>query len=190
MADEDDAIVAVEDLRVEMKLVLAGEIDGITLAFRPAEEVTVIARPAGRGIFLGIAVGIGPFHVRIARGNRHRRIDFQGHPRSIRGQHDEATAERTFDADGRRILIAVGAGDPLVVVGAAPGVIRGPGAGGRHLQHPARLAASERPNNEQMVAMDRLAVPALGPQRDAIGARRPVFGNLEFEARFPAAADD
>ena len=52
MADEHDAIVAVEDFRREMELVLAGKIDGVAGALGPAEEMAVVARPAGRGIFL------------------------------------------------------------------------------------------------------------------------------------------
>ncbi len=46
VADKDDTIVAVEDLRSEMQVVLAGQVDGIAAAFGETEEVAVVARPA------------------------------------------------------------------------------------------------------------------------------------------------
>src|SRR5262249_18690210 len=61
--DENDARVALEYLRIEMQLVLTGEIDGKAHALRPLEEVPVIARPAGGCVFVGVTPRKRPLHV-------------------------------------------------------------------------------------------------------------------------------
>ena len=101
VADEDDAVVAVEKLGLEMQFVLAGEIDRVACPLGPAEEMAVVARPAGRGVFLGMAGGVGPFHMRIARRGQRRQRDLQRHAWRLRRQPHEAAGERALDADGR-----------------------------------------------------------------------------------------
>ena len=60
-----------------------------------------------------------------------------------------------------RILVAVRAGDAFVVIGAAPGVVGKPGAGGRDLQHTAGFLAKLSGDDEKMMAANRLAVAAI-----------------------------
>src|SRR5262245_54001934 len=138
--------------------------------------MAVIARPAGGGIFLGMAGRIGPFHMRVARNGGRWRLDFERHARGILGQGDEAAAPGALGADAGRILVAVGAGDALIVVRAAPGVVGGPGAGGGDLEQATLATARCGAKDEEMVRLYRRAVLARGGQRQAVGAGGPAGG--------------
>src|SRR5690606_32419761 len=164
--------------------------DRIAFPLGPAEEQAVIACPAGRRIFFGIAIGISPFHMRIARGAGWRRYKFQRNTRRVGWQDNKAAAERALDAHRRRILIAILPGNALIMVGTAPGIIGGPCARCRDLQDTVRLTARRRTQDEQVVAVDWLSVIAMGFQRDAISAGGPVLIRLEGKRRFPSATDN
>ena len=191
MADEDHAVIAVEDFRREVQLVLARQIDRVAGAFRPAEEVAVIARPAGGGVFLGIAIGIGPFHVRIARGCSRRGVDLQRHAWRVLRQNCEATAERALGADHGRILVASGAGDCPDSGWSRPRCCRPSRCRWRR---PAGTRPGLRPASGRTMntwwQVTGLPVAVLCRQRDAISARRPVLTDAERMRDRPAATDD
>src|SRR6476646_3906310 len=107
-----------------MEFVLACKIDFVPGALSPPKEMTIVARPAGRGVFLAVPMSISPFHVRVSRRHGRRDRNFQRNPGRFWRQHDEAAAERPFHTDGWSILVATGPCNALIVIGAAPGVVR------------------------------------------------------------------
>ena len=190
MADEDDAVIAHQDFGREMQIVLAGQVDAVAGALGPAEEVAVVARPAGGRVFLRVARRQRPFHVRIARHGLRRHRDFERHARCVWGQHDEAAAPWPLRRDHACILVAARAGDALIGVGAAPGVVGEPCSGCRDLQDAAGLPAGLWADDEEMVAGNSASIAAFGGQRRAIGSRWPVLADRQLERGAPSAAVD
>ncbi len=167
----------------------ARQVDPIALVFQPAEEGPLVARPAGRGVLLGVAVGVSPLHVGIARRRARRQRRARGNARRTGGQAYEAAAQGPVEAQDRRIEIAHGAGDALVGVRAAPVVVGGPGAGRRHQQERRPLAGRCADQEEVMLGEARPVLTA-SHRLHHITAGAPVGRDRELEFDRPAATHD
>ena len=188
MSHEHHAGIAVEDLRREMQLMLAGEIHGESGALGPLKEMPVIARPSRRGVLVGIAIGKGPLHVRIARHAGRRGDDLERHARRVRRQHHEASAPGPLGADGGCELVAAGTGDALVVVRSAPCIVGRPRSRRGHLEDAAGLRARRRPHDEEVPRLQGMTVAPFGAQGDAICPGRPVLADAKLQRRLPTAS--
>ena len=75
VAYDDGTGIAVQYFRPKVQVLLGCGIEPVAGPLRPADEVPLIAGPAGRGEFLGVARRPGPIHVGIAdrRAQRRRR---------------------------------------------------------------------------------------------------------------------
>ena len=174
MPDADHAGIALQQLGTEMQVGLADDVEPVALGLGPGHDMPLEAGPAGRHVFLAVAIGIGPLHVGIARfGIDRRRIEQHG-TRRIRWQAHEALGKRPLKAEHRRETITLRAAIALIVVGAAPVVVGRPGGGGGDQQQTAfaRLAGP-RPDDEDVLVHVR--APGLVRDRaaDDIAARRP-----------------
>jgi hypothetical protein len=188
VADDDDAAVGLEQLGADRQVVLGGDVQAVAGALGPVDKVALVAGPAGRGILLAVAVGVGPFHVGIARGRPRRWRLAQRNTRCPFGQGDEAAAPRPLGAEDGREAVAPGSGDAIVVVRSAPIIVGAPGAGGgqqQHIRRPLRRAADE----EDMVVLGPRpgGVPAAGDHH--IATRRAVARQLQAKGNGPTAAD-
>ena len=89
MSDKDRAAVVIEHIRHADKVMLCDDIECVPLAVRPSREVTFVAGPAGGRIFLGIAIGICPFHIGVAHHLSRARSQVADSPRRAFGQFAE-----------------------------------------------------------------------------------------------------
>ena len=172
MADEDDAVVAVEDFGPEMQIVLAGEVDRVAGSLGPAEEDGRHSSPSPTR--------------RISWNGRWQRpipcADSAARWRAAwsissgtRGASGGSTTKPRHQ--GRSMLTVVAywsrfwPGDALIMVRPAPGVVGGPGAGGGDLQDAARLAA-RLPGRTMKRCWQRIGLRRRGRPPSASGDRR------------------
>ena len=186
MADERDAGIAIDQVRAIVQVGLADDVELIAFRFRPHNEVALEAGPARRHVFLGIAIGIGPFHVRVARLGIDRRIVEQHGARRIRRQRDEPPGQRTQRAEDGRKTIAQGAAIALVMVRAAPVIVGRPRCGRGDEQQAAPSPGTFARANDEDVLMH---VVACACAQD-VAARGPVHLNGYLERHRPATARD
>ena len=134
MADEYQAGIILDVLRMQLQIVLRNDIEFETGAFGPVHEMALIRGPTGRSVFFRIAVGPGVLHVRIGHRFVRTRRRRQCRARRILRQHDKSARQRALGRQDRRIGIASRSANALVVIRAAPVVVGAPGAGRRYQQ--------------------------------------------------------
>ena len=66
MADHDGAGMVVQQIGAGLQIMLGDKIQIIARRLGPAGEMPFIAGPTVRGIFLGIVIGIRPFHLGVS----------------------------------------------------------------------------------------------------------------------------
>lgn len=156
--DEDRAGVACQAVGVGIKVVERGKVQIIARCFGPAGEMAFIAGPTARGVFLGIAIGIGPFHIRITRHLAVFRRLFRQGAGGTGWQLAKAARPRALGGHHRGKFVPARSGDPFVMVRPAPAIIGQPCAGGadQHIRRARQMSGAA--DQDQVVFLDPVAV--------------------------------
>ena len=189
MADADDACISIQQRRVFVQIMQGGIVQPIPLCLGPAGEMAFIAGPPRRGVFLGIAIGIGPFHIGIAHHVPDRLGGFGQGPRGALRQPAEPAGPGALSRQGWGKLTAIRAGDTFIRARPAPAIIGNPGSGGAQKQDRRAGRGCGAADEDQVMLLHRFR-PSPSGQRDQIAARCPIRRDVETVGHRPTASVD
>ena len=152
----------------------------------PPCKMPLITRPPGGGIFLGISIGVGPFHIRIPCHLPVPRHPVRHRPRRALGQPTKHTRPRTLQRQGRRERVAFRPCDRLMAIGAAPTIVSLPSRRRTEQHIWGSRRTFRRPDQDDMVFFHHLPGP-FGPKGDNIPSGPPIRTHFEPISHRPSA---